>query len=138
MLTRVGEERYIIPSVKIQRSVRPQPEALSTVNGRAEMLLLQDDLIPIVRLHRLFGIPNAVEEPTEALLVIVGDGAHRAALLVDELVAQQQFVVKALGGIVANTKGVAGGAILGNGEVGLILDPEGLIAMARGDSRAAA
>ncbi len=138
MLTRVGDERYIIPSVKIQRSLRPQPSALSTVNGRAEMVMLQDDLIPIIRLHRLFDIPGAVEEPTEALLVVIGEGTQRAALLVDELVAQQQFVVKALGGIVANTKGIAGGAILGNGEVGLILDPEGLVSLARGEARSAA
>lgn len=138
MLIRVGRERYIIPSVKIQRSLRPEPSAISTVNGRAEMVLLQGDLVPILRLHRLFGISGAVENPSEALLVVIGEGSHRAALLVDELVNQQQFVVKALGGIVANTKGVSGGAILGNGEVGLILDPEGLIAMARDESRTAA
>ncbi len=138
MLTRVGRERYIIPSVKIQMSLRPDPSAISTVNGRAEMVMLHGDLVPIIRLHRLFGVDDAIENPTEALLVIIGEGSRKSALLVDELVTQQQYVVKALGGIVSNITGISGGAILGNGEVGLILDPEALVSMARGESRTAA
>jgi two-component system chemotaxis sensor kinase CheA len=138
MVIRVGSQRYIIPSVKIQMSLRPDVESLSTVSGKGEMVLLQGDLLPIIRLHHLWGIPDAVEEPSEGLLVIVGEGSTRSALLVDELVTQQQFVVKPLSGVVANTQGVAGGAIMGNGDVGLILDPEGIIAKARGLSHAAA
>ena len=70
--------------------------------------------------------------------MIVGEGARKAALLVDELVSQQQFVVKPLTGMVADTRGVAGGAVLGNGDVGLILDPEVIIGMALGTSTGAA
>ncbi len=138
MVIRVGTQRYIIPSVKIHMSLRPEGEALSTVSGRGEMVLIQGELLPVIRLHRLWGISNAVEDPKEGLLVIVGEGDTRSALLVDELVTQQQFVVKPLSGVVANTQGVAGGAIMGDGDVGLILDPEGIIAMARGLAHTAA
>ncbi len=138
MVIRVGSQRYIIPSVKIHMSMRPDREAISTVSGKGEMVMIQGSLLPIIRLHRLWSIPDAVEDPTQGLLVIVGEGRHRSALLVDELVTQQQFVVKPLSGVVADTQGVAGGAIMGNGDVGLILDPDGIIAMAHGLSHSAA
>jgi len=138
MVIRVGSQRYIIPSVKIHMSMRPDHDAISTVSGKGEMVMIQGSLLPIIRLHRLWSIPDAVENPTEGLLVIVGEGRHRSALLVDELVTQQQFVVKPLSGVVADTQGVAGGAIMGNGDVGLILDPEGIIAMAHGLAHSAA
>lgn len=138
MVIRVGTQRFIIPSVKIHMSLRPEAEALSTVSGKGEMVLIQDKLLPIIRLHTLWNIPDAVQDPKEGLLVIVGEGRDRSALLVDELVTQQQFVVKPLSGVVADTQGVAGGAIMGNGDVGLILDPDGIIAKAQGKSHAAA
>jgi two-component system chemotaxis sensor kinase CheA len=129
MVIRVGAQRYIIPSVKILKSLRPEASALSTVAGKGEMVLLHGDLLPIVRLHRHWGIDGALEDPTQGLLVIVGEGGRKAALLVDELVTQQQFVVKPLIGMVANTRGVAGGAVMGNGDVGLILDPDALLSL---------
>lgn len=133
MLVAVGKEVYIIPTVKIQMSFRPKKEQISTVAGRGEMVSILDDLLPVVRLHRLYDVKGAAEELTEGLLLIVGEGTRRMALLVDELVNQQQFVVKALQGMGSATPGIAGAAILGNGDVGLILDPEELIQMARGN-----
>ncbi len=138
MIIRVGSQRFIIPSVKIHMSLRPEASALSTVTGKGEMVLLQGALLPVIRLHRLWNIPDAVLDPTQGILVVVGEGGQRSALLVDDLVTQQQFVVKPLAGVVAKTQGVAGGAIMGNGDVGLILDPEGIIALARGLTHAAA
>lgn len=127
MVIRIGRQRFIIPSLKIVMSQRPEPSALSTVSGKGEMVLVHEELLPVIRLHRAWGIPGAVEDPTRGLLVIVGEGRRKAALLVDELVTQQQFVVKPLTGMVAGTRGVAGGAIMGNGDVGLILDPDALV-----------
>ena len=95
------------------------------------MVLLRDDLMPIVRLHRLFGVPHAIEDPTHALLVVVGTGDRRCALLVDELLGQQQVVAKPLGEGVGRVKGVSGGAILGDGRVGLILDVTEAVALSR-------
>lgn len=132
MLIRVGEQRFLLPTVSIQMSFRPEPGSISTITGRGEMVQLRGRLIPIVRMHRLFGIPGAVEDPAQALLVVIEDGTrHSSALMVDELLEQQQVVAKALGDRVGRIPGVSGGAILGDGRVGLILDPGGLGAMAR-------
>jgi two-component system chemotaxis sensor kinase CheA len=87
--------------------------------------------MPVVRLHSLFEVPNAVENPLEGLLMIVGDGQKRTALLVDELLGQQQVVAKTLGDGLGKVEGVSGGAILGDGRVGLILDVNETLALAQ-------
>jgi two-component system chemotaxis sensor kinase CheA len=131
MLVKVGQDRYIVPTVNIHLCFRPKPEQLSTVTGRGEMVLLRGELMPIFRLHRLFSIRTALEDPTAGLLVVVGDGERRCALLVDELLGQQQFVAKSLGDGVGKVQGVSGGAILGDGRVGLILDPSEIASLSR-------
>jgi two-component system, chemotaxis family, sensor kinase CheA len=131
MLVQVGPERYIIPTVNIMLSFRPEQQSLSTVAGRGELVVLRGDLMPLFRLHRLFGIEDAIEDPSQGLLVVVGDGNRRCALLVDELLGQQQVVAKTLGDGLGHIPGVSGGAILGDGRVGLILDPSEIVALAR-------
>ncbi len=133
MLVRVGQERFIVPLTHIHMSFRPEPAMLSTVVGHGEVVLLRGELMPIVRLHRLFDVPNAVESPLEGLLMIVGDGKRRKALLVDELLGQQQVVAKTLGAALGKVPGVSGGAILGDGRVGLILDVNETVALAQHD-----
>jgi two-component system, chemotaxis family, sensor kinase CheA len=132
MLIRVGEQRFILPTVSIHMSFRPDASSIFTVTGKGEMVMLRKKLVPLIRLHRLFGIHGAVEDPTDALLVIVDEGGRRSGLLVDELLGQQQVVAKSLGDAMGKVAGVSGGAILGDGRVGLILDPGGLAALARG------
>jgi two-component system chemotaxis sensor kinase CheA len=131
MLVRVGLERYIIPTISIHLCFRPTAEALSTISGKGEMVMLRGELMPIFRLHRLFGIRSAIEDPVRGLLVVVGDQERRCALLVDELLGQQQVVAKSLTKAVGKIPGVSGGAILGDGQVGLILDPGEVLAQAR-------
>jgi two-component system chemotaxis sensor kinase CheA len=109
------------------------------VAGRGEVVTLRGDVLPVVRLHALFGVGGAERDPARAILMLVGDGARRAALLVDELLGQQQVVVKALGDGIGRVPGLAGGAILGDGRVGLILDVPEVVALAeRGEALAAA
>lgn len=131
MLVRVGRERYIVPTTAIHMSFRPERAALSTINGRGEVVLLRDELMPIVRVHRLFDVDGAVADPADGILMIVGDQEKRTALLVDELLGQHQLVVKSLGGNLGAIPGISGAAILGDGRVGLILDVVGLVAAAR-------
>ncbi|MGZ8493770.1 MAG: chemotaxis protein CheA, partial [Gemmatirosa sp.] len=132
MLVRVGTERYIVPTTNIHMSFRPERGMLQTVGGRGEVVTLRGEVMPIVRLHRLFHVPGAVEDPTQALLMIVGDGRQRrSALLVDELMSQQQVVAKSLGDGIGAVSGIAGGAILGDGRVGLILDVADIVALAQ-------
>lgn len=131
MLVRVANERFIIPTMSIQVSFRPTREALSTVAGRGEMVMLRNELLPLIRLHHLLGVPHAIEDAAGALLVVVEVGVRRYALLVDELLGQQQVVAKSLGERLGRIPGVSGGAILGDGRVGLILDVVELIALSR-------
>jgi two-component system chemotaxis sensor kinase CheA len=139
MLVRVGDERYVVPTANVHMSFRPAPGALQTVAGRGEVVTLRGDVLPVVRLHALFGVGGAERDPARAILMLVGDGARRAALLVDELLGQQQVVVKALGDGIGRVPGLAGGAILGDGRVGLILDVPEVVALAeRGEALAAA
>lgn len=131
MLVRVGEERFIIPTVHIHLSFRPDAKSISTIAGAGEMVHLRGELMPIIRLHKLFDARGAVENLTEGSLVIVADGRRRCAILVDELLGQQQAVAKTLGRGVGKIQGVSGGAILGDGRVGLILDTAELVALGR-------
>ena len=137
MLVRVGQERYVVPTTNIHMSFRPEPSMLSSVVGRGEVVLLRGELMPIVRLHRLFQVPDANEDPMAGLLMIVGDAERRTALLVDELLGQQQVVAKSLGGTLGKVAGVSGGAILGDGRVGLILDVAETLSLAQGNAAAA-
>src|SRR5688572_10239983 len=93
--------------------------------------MLRSELLPLFRLHHLFDIDGAVTDPTEALLVVIDDGERRAALLVDELLGQYQVVAKSLGPFMGRVDGVSGAAILGDGRVGLIVDPADLVELAR-------
>jgi two-component system chemotaxis sensor kinase CheA len=131
MLVKVGNQRYILPTVNIDMSFRPSAEVLSTIAGRGEVVVFNGKVMPIFRLHRLFNIKEAIEDPTRGLLIIIGEGNHPCALLVDELVGQQQVVAKPLGDGIGNVQGISGGAILGDGRVGLILDAQGIAALAR-------
>jgi len=131
MLVRVGAERFIIPLTHIHMSFRPEPSMLSTVVGKGEVVLLRGELMPVIRLHHLFDVPDAVQSPLEGLLMIVGDGNRRSALLVDDLLGQQQVVAKTLGSALGKVPGVSGGAILGDGRVGLILDVNETVALAQ-------
>lgn len=123
----VGEQRYILPIYAVREVFRPAAEALSTVQGNDEMALVRDRLLPIVRLHRKFGVKPRSEDPCEGLLVVTESETKRFCLLVDELVGKQEVVIKSLGETLKNVAGIAGGAILGDGKVGLIVDIDGLV-----------
>jgi len=131
MLLRVGNERYLLPIVSIEQSFRPESGAVSTVTDRGEMVMLRGELIPMFRLYELFGVRDTFTDVYEGLLIVVEAEDTRCALMVDELLGQQQVVIKSLGEGIGSVPGVAGGAILGDGNVGLILDPGGLLQLAK-------
>jgi two-component system chemotaxis sensor kinase CheA len=131
MVIKVGSQRYILPTANIQKAVRPDESDIHTVNQRAEMFSFRDEQLPVFRLHRLFDIPDAQTQLTSGLLVVISEGQQRCALFVDDLLTQTQVVTKSLGYGAENTPGVAGGAIMGDGTVGLILDAGGIIELAR-------
>lgn len=130
MVVRIGEERYIVPTLSIVSSVRPQPSDLSTCVQRGEVLQLHGELMTLHRLDRVLEVTGAIQDPTEALVVVVEDDGRRVGLLVDELLGQQQVVIKSLGEALGNVEGIAGGAILPDGRVGLIVDISGMVRLA--------
>jgi two-component system chemotaxis sensor kinase CheA len=127
----VGDETYIVPLVSIIESIQVRPEMVNLIAGRGETFKLRNDYLPIVRLHDIFGIENAkATELSEGLLVVVeGEGRH-CGLFVDDLVGQQQVVIKSLEANYQKVDGISGATILGDGSVALILDIQGVIRMA--------
>jgi two-component system chemotaxis sensor kinase CheA len=129
IVVRVGFERYIIPTIAIRESMRPRMENYNTVQGKGETLLVRDTLLPIIRLYHVFGVADACTDISQGIVVVVENEGRQRALLVDELLGKQEVVIKSLGGYMKDIKGVAGGTILGDGRVGLILDLAGLISV---------
>ncbi len=130
MVVRVGEERYILPTLSIIISIRPTEKDVTTVVGKGEVLKFHGKLINLYRLNRLFNIPNAVEKYTDGTVVVVETGNTQIGLLVDEILGQQQIVIKSLGEALKGVPGIAGGAIMPDGRVGLILDIAGILKLA--------
>jgi two-component system chemotaxis sensor kinase CheA len=122
----VGSQNYIVPIFSVREMFRPQPGQISTVQGRDEMALVRDRLLPIVRLHQRFAVEPRYDNPCEALLIVAESGGRPFCLMVDELIGKQEVVIKSLGETFRGVPGIAGGAILGDGKVGLILDIAGL------------
>jgi two-component system chemotaxis sensor kinase CheA len=127
LLVAVGDQRYVIPTLAVCESFRPAAGAVSQVHGRGEVVSVRGRLVPVLRLARHFGVRDAVSEPTEGILVAVEAGNEMRCLLVDALVGKQEVVIKSLGETFAGRSGFAGAAILGDGRVGLILDPASLV-----------
>ena len=130
LVVRVGEDRFILPSTSVQMALRPAREHIATVHGSGEVLDLRGRLLPLHRLHRCFDIPALAQQPWEGIVVIVEHSGKASALLVDELVSKQEVVIKNLGALMQGLPGVSGGAILGDGNIALILDPGTLLSAA--------
>jgi two-component system, chemotaxis family, sensor kinase CheA len=118
----VGTERYIVPLFAVREMFRPTKETIWSVQQRAEMALVRGKLLPVFRLYRRFGVKPRSENPTESILVVAEVEGSCYCLLVDELIGKQEVVIKSLGATFSNVTGIAGGAIMGDGRVGLILD----------------
>ncbi len=130
MVIRVGPWRYVLPLLSITRMLRPDESHVPTVFGQAEMLKADEGLIPLYRMHELFNIPDAQTNPTQASVVVVEHEGKKIGLMIDELLGQQQIVIKSLGESLRGVPGIAGGAIMPDGKVGLILDLDSLIRLA--------
>ncbi len=132
LVLRVGTERFLLPTASVEQSFRPERSAITTVGGKGEVVMFRGGLLPVFRLSELFGVGQAVSDPSEGLLVVVEGNGKRCALMVDELLGRQQAVIKSLGQQLGRTPGVGGAAILGDGRIGLILDAAGIWQLAHG------
>ena len=122
----VGEERYIMPIYVIREMFRPNSESVFTVEGRHEMVLVRGTLLPVTRLYQHLGVEPRSSDLSQSVVVVTESGNKRVCVIVDELIGKQEVVIKSLGETFKQVMGVAGGAILGDGRVALILDMDGL------------
>jgi len=127
----VGDQKYIIPLISIIESVEIKPGTVKNVTGKGEVYSLRDEYVPLIRLADVFNLEASAETLEQGLLVVVESDDRKVGLFVDELLAQQQVVIKSLETNYRKVMGVAGATILGDGTVALILDITGLLAMYR-------
>lgn len=132
MIVKVGSESYILPTTAIRQALRPTKESYTSVVGKGEMINAMGQLMPLIRMYDLFDIEPEYKEPWEAIVVVVDGESGSRCLMVDKIIGKTEVVVKSLGEGLKNIKGLAGGAILGNGRIGLIVDTEGLFELADG------
>jgi two-component system chemotaxis sensor kinase CheA len=130
MMVACGQDRYIIPTLSVVESIRPSQGMLVTFAGQVEMVNVRGQILPLLRLARLFNISAAQSDPTQAIVVIIEGVGRRLGLLVDEVVTQQQVVIKSLGLGLGPTRFLSGAAILADGRVGLIINVEEIAATA--------
>jgi two-component system chemotaxis sensor kinase CheA len=123
----VGRENYIVPLVSIIESLQIKQGTLNRVAGRGEVFAFRGEYVPVIRLHELFGVEPRTQEVEEGLIVIVEGDGRRVGLFVDDLLGQQQVVIKSLETNYGHVDGVSGATILGDGSVALILDLPGII-----------
>jgi len=126
LVVAVAKERYIVPIYVVKEMFRPTPASVFTVVNRREMVLVRDKLLPVVRLYQRFGVEPRSTDITQSLLIVAECGSKRFCLAVDDLIGKQEVVIKTLGDTFKSISSVAGGAILGDGRVGLILEMDGL------------
>jgi two-component system chemotaxis sensor kinase CheA len=132
MTVRVGPEILTLPLLSILESIRPGAGDIKTVEGTGELIAVRDEFLPLVRLYEVFQLPTERTDPTQALVVIIESVSKRFGVLVDDILGEQQAVIKSLEENYQKVEGVAGATILGDGTVSLILDIHGLEKLAFG------
>jgi two-component system chemotaxis sensor kinase CheA len=119
---RVGSEVYLVPLVSVVESLQPSLRDLHVLPHAGEVVDVRGEYLPLVRLHRLFGIEPSFESPHQGLVMVIDDGSQKLAVQIDELLGQYQVVIKSLEANFQAVPGIAGATVLGDGRVALILD----------------
>ncbi|MBE9532730.1 MAG: chemotaxis protein CheW, partial [Proteobacteria bacterium] len=133
---RVASENYIVPLVSIIESLEIKTDDIKRVSGKGELYPLRDEYVPVIRLYELFGLAPTSTDLEEGLLVVVEGDNQKIGLFVDDLLGQQQVVIKSLETNYRKVLGLSGATILGDGTVALILDVPGLMTLYRDPSLA--
>ena len=133
LLVRLTEEVFVIPLLSVVESICIRPSELRRIVNIGQVITLRGEVVPLIGLHRMLSVPEVQTDSDQVLLVIVEDQGRRLALKVDELLGQQQVVIKNLETNFGRVPGVAGATILGDGRVALILDVYGVSGLNSGD-----
>lgn len=128
MLVRVSHETFIIPILSIIESIKPKPADIKTVENKGQVVHVRGEYVPLLHLHKEFYLPQTIANPWDGIIVIVESQGRALGLVVDELVGQQQIVIKSLDKEITSSRAISGAAILGDGTIALIIDVHGFIA----------
>jgi two-component system chemotaxis sensor kinase CheA len=131
MTVRVGKETYIVPLLSILESIQPKDGTIKTVVGKGELINVRGTYLPMIRMYDVFVLEPEYTNPMKAILLILETEGERVAVMVDEILGQQQVVIKSMEQNFRKVEGIAGATILGDGTVGFILDVRGLLEIAR-------
>ncbi|MBN1956809.1 MAG: chemotaxis protein CheA, partial [Desulfuromonadales bacterium] len=129
MLVRVGEAKCIVPILSIKEAFRPQPDAITITPDNEELVRVRESFFPVVRLHELLSETPEYTDLQDGILIVLEYQGRSICLMVDEILGQQQTVIKGLSEYIGNVRGCSGCTILGNGDVSLILDVGNLVEM---------
>lgn len=131
MSIKIGDEIYILPLGYVVESLQPESADVKEISGQGQVIKVRGDYLPLIPLYQIFGITPRFTDPTEGIIVILESEGRKAALFVDELVGQQQVVVKNLESNYRKVAGISGATILGDGGVSLIIDVSALLRSSR-------
>ncbi|HAM53276.1 MAG TPA: chemotaxis protein CheA [Nitrospiraceae bacterium] len=126
----IGDEAFVVPISSVMESLRPHREDVSTIAGKGEVIRVRGEYLPLFRLRDLLGLPPCKREPWDAIVVVILHEREKYCILVDELIGQQQVVIKSIGTAMPQVPDIAGGTILADGRVALVLDAMGIVEMA--------
>lgn len=138
MLIRVSTSYYAIPLGAVRQSFRPKPNDITVTMDGLEIVRVRETLYPVIRLHQAFHQHTDTQDLTKGILIIIESHNRKACLFVDEVIGQQQTVIKSLSDYIGSVGGLSGCMILSDGHIGLILDPEDLIRQAEEQTTALA
>jgi two-component system chemotaxis sensor kinase CheA len=127
MSVKVGDETYILPLNYVVESFQPSAANIKEISGQGTVIFVRGEYLPIVALHRVFNTDTNCSDPLSGILVIIASEDRKAALLVDELVGQQQIVVKNIESNYRKVPNISGATIMGDGSVSLIIDVTDLL-----------
>ncbi len=132
MVVRVGNERYVVPTLSIEQSFRPDTKDVHYLIDRGECVRVRGTVLPVYRLKQIFAQTGGLDDMDQGILIVVEVDGERSCLFVDEILGQQQVVIKTLGLQGDRVSGVSGGAIMSDGRIALILDVASLVNSAVG------
>ncbi|BEV16316.1 chemotaxis protein CheA [Herbaspirillum sp. DW155] len=131
MSIRIGEEVYILPLGYVVESLQPLSQDIKEISGQGQVLRVRGEYLPLIPLYHIFNIEPSFTDPSQGLVVILESDGKKAALFVDDLIGQQQIVVKNLESNYRKVAGISGATILGDGGVALIVDVAALLRSSR-------
>jgi len=130
LLVQCGEQRYVVPVSAINMTLKPDSAQVFEVQSRGQVIKHRDEIFKLVFMSDLFGLETEVTQASDGIVIMIETALSDYGLVVDKILHKQEVVIKQLGTALSETKGVSGGAILGDGTVALILDPAAMAEMA--------